>query len=68
MTPDMNWSNLEIDHLKPVCMFIKSKDEELKETFSWKSTQPSLKHDHQLKGTKFSSLVYLLQFTKTYQF
>ena len=30
----MNWSNIEIDHVKPNCMFDISKDEELKEAFS----------------------------------
>ena len=38
MTPDMSWFNIEIDHVKPICMFDVSKDEELKETFSWKNT------------------------------
>ena len=49
MTPDMNWSNIEIDHVKPICMFDVSKDDELKKAFSWKNTQPLLKHDHQQK-------------------
>ena len=39
----MNWSNIEIDHVKPICMFDVSKDEELKEAFSLKNTQPLLK-------------------------
>ena len=33
-TPEMNWSNIEIDHVKPICMFDVSKDEELKEAFN----------------------------------
>ena len=49
-------------------MFDLSKDEELKETFNWKNTQPLLKKDHQLKGTKFNFLDYHLQFIKAYQF
>ena len=67
-TPEMNWSEIEVDHVKPVCMFDVSKDEELKEAFSWKNTQPLLKHDHQKKGTKFDFLDYQLQFLKAYQF
>ena len=43
MTPEMNWSNTEIDHVKPICMFDVSKDEVLRETFNWKNTQPLLK-------------------------
>ena len=37
-TPDMNWSNIEIDHVKPICMFNKTDDEELKLAFNWKET------------------------------
>ena len=64
----MNWINIEIYHVKPTCMFDVTKDEELKEKFSWKNTQPLLKHDHQQKGTKFNFLDYQLQFIKAYQF
>ena len=68
MTPDMNWSNTEIDHVKPNCMFDVSTDKHLGEAFNWKNTQPSLKNDHQQKGTKFNFLGYQLQFIKAYQF
>ena len=39
-TPEMNWGYIEIDHIKPICMFEISKEEELKEAFNWKNTQP----------------------------
>ena len=68
MTPEMNWSNIEIDHIKAFCLFDVSKDEELREAFSWKNTQPLLKHDHQKKGTTFIFPDYQLQFVKAYQF
>ena len=55
-TPEMNWSNIEIDHVKPICMFDVSKDDELKEAFRWKTTQPLLKQDHLHKGTIFNFL------------
>ena len=67
-TPEMNWSNIEIDHVKAICLFDVTKDEELKEAFSWKNTQPLLKHDHHQKGTKFNFLDYQNQFIKAYQF
>ena len=38
-TPEMNWENIEIDHVKPICMFDVTKDEELKEAFNWRNTQ-----------------------------
>ena len=68
MTPEMNWSNIEIDHVKPICMFDITKDDELREAFSWKNTQPLLKHDHHLQGTKFNFLDYQLQLIKAHQF
>ena len=52
MTPEINWSNIEKEHFKAICVFDVSKDEELREAFNWKNTQPLLKHDHQQKGRK----------------
>ena len=68
MTPDMTWNNIQIDHVKPICLFDVTKDEELKEAFNWKNTQPLLKEVHSLKGNKFNFLDYQLQFMKAYQF
>ena len=67
-TPEMTWDNIEIDHVKAICLFDVSKDEELREAFNWRNTQPLLKHDHQKKGIKFNFLDYQLQFIKAYQF
>ena len=50
MTAEMNWSNKEIDHVRPICMFGLSKDEQLKEAFCWKSSQPLSKEIHSHKG------------------
>ena len=49
-------------------MFDVIKDEEVREAFSWKNTQPLLKDNHQKKGIKFIFLDYQLQFIKAYQF
>ena len=67
-TPEMNWSNREVDHVKPICMFDVSDDEQLKEAFNWRNTQPLLKKYHQQKGIKFNFLEYQLHFIKAYQF
>ena len=67
-TAEMNWSNIEIDHVNPICMFDVTKNDELREAFNWKNTQPLIKHDHQQKGIKFNFLDYQLQFIKAYQF
>ena len=68
MTPDMTWDNIEIDHVKDICLFDISNDEQLKEAFNWRNTQPLLKKDHQKKGIKFNVLDYQNQFIKSYQF
>ena len=68
MTPDMTWNNIQIDHVKPICLFDITNDEELKEAFNWKNTQPLLKEVHSQKGIKFNLLDYRLQFIKAYQF
>ena len=67
-TPEMNWENIEIDHVKPIGLFDVSDDEQFKEAFSGKNTQPLLKHDHQQKGVKLNFLEYQLQFIKAFQF
>ena len=36
MTPNLNWTNIEIDHVKPLCMFDVSKDKALGRPFCWK--------------------------------
>ena len=58
MTPDMIWDNIEIDHVKVIGLFDVSKDDELREAFNWKNTQPLMKEDHQQKGIKFNFLDY----------
>ena len=64
MNPEMNWSNIEIYHVQPIYMFDVTKDDDLKEGFNWKSTQPLLKPDLQHKVTNFNFLDYQLQFIK----
>ena len=68
MTPEVNWTNIELDQIKPICMFDVSKDEELREALNWKNTQLLLKEVHQQKWIKFNFLDYQLQFIKAYQF
>ena len=45
MTQDMKWSNIEVDHIKPICMFDLSKDEELEEYSTLTQTRSSTKRD-----------------------
>ena len=68
MTPEMNWLNIEIDHVKPICLFDVSQVEELGEAFCWKNTQPLLEEVYSQKGIYFIFLDYQLQVIKSYQF
>ena len=49
-TSEMNWLNIEIDHVKPICLFDISEDKVLRECFNWKNTQPLLKEILKQKG------------------
>ena len=68
MMPEMNWSNINLDHVKPISSFDISKDEELKEAFNWRNTMPLLKENNLRKGSKYNELDYGLKFIKAYQF
>ena len=60
----MNWSTVEIDHVKPISMFDASDDEELKFAFNWKNTQTLLEEIHSKKDVKINLLDCQKQFTK----
>ena len=40
MTPEMNWTNIEIDHVKPICLFDVPKAEEKKKHSPGKILSP----------------------------
>ena len=63
----MIWSNIDVDHVRPISTFDVSKDEELGGTFTWKKTQILLRQDHQQKGTKSHFPAYSLQFVEDCQ-
>ena len=58
MTPDMNWSNIEIDHVKSNSLLNVFKDDEINEAFNWNITRPISTEVHLSKGTKFDFLAY----------
>ena len=53
MASDITWDNFGIDHVKPICMFDISIEEELKDAFNWKNTQPLSKQDLQQKRSNY---------------
>ena len=68
MTPEMDFSNIHIDHVKPISSFDISNEDELLEAFNWKNTQPLLKQDNLKKHTKFNEENYASQFRKAREF
>ena len=64
----MNWQTIKIDHVKPFCLFDISNDEQLKDAFNWRKTQPLLKEVHQQKRVKFNLLDYRFKFIKSHEF
>ena len=63
----MKWSNNETDHMKSISAFDKSKNEELRETFSWKNTNFLWTKFICTKELKFFFLDFRLEFIKGYQ-
>ena len=55
MTYEVNWSNREIDLVKPISIFFVSKDEEVKEAFKGRSKQALLKQLHHQKEVNLIS-------------
>ena len=68
MTPEMNFNNIHIDHVKPISSFDISNDNELLEAFNWRNTQPLLKQDNLRKSAKFNEKDYTKQFKKAREF
>ena len=53
-TPEKHWSNIEIDHVKAICLFGISNDEELKLAVSWKILNP---HSNKIIGKRVQNLI-----------
>ena len=68
MTPELKWGNIEIDHVKPICMFDVSKDKKIERSVLLEKYSTTLKKDHQQKRTKLNILDYQLQFIEVHQF
>ena len=68
MTPEMSWSNIHIDHVRPISSFDLTDKQQLLKAFNWKNTQPLLAKDNLAKGSKYSDLDYQLQFIKANDF
>ena len=51
-TPEMNWSNTEIDHVKPICNFVVSNDEEVRDAFKLEKHSALIERNSSTKGNE----------------
>ena len=58
MTSEMNWSNNESGHVKPICFFDLCIDKVLQGAFNWINTQLLSTQVHQQEGTKLIFLKF----------
>ena len=54
MTTDMKWTNIELDHVRPLSSFNLTNTNQLKEVSLHSNLQPLLKRDNCSKGLKIS--------------
>ena len=57
MTPDVNWSIVEIDHGILISSMDLSRKEELREAFNWRNTQPLGKMPINIKELRLFALI-----------
>ena len=53
MTPEMNWNNIDLDHVRRLSSFDLTVPEQLKEASHFSNIQPLLKKDNRRKGSKY---------------
>lgn len=51
---DMNYGKWEIDHIRPICSFDLTKDEDIIQCFHYTNMQPLWREENQAKGTSWS--------------
>ena len=51
---DMNYGEWEIDHIRPICSFDLTKDEDVIQCFHYTNMQPLWREENQAKGTSWS--------------
>ena len=68
MTSDMNWNNIELDHVRPLSSFDLTDPEQLKEAAHFSNIQPLLKSDNRKKGSKYHEHDLVVQNEKVYDY
>ena len=56
MTPEMNWDNIHLDHIKPVCSFNLDNHEDFLDCCNYTNLQPLLANDNLTKSGKWNDI------------
>ena len=68
MSDDMNWGNIELDHVRPLSSFDLSDIEQLKEAAHYSNIQPLLAKDNRLKSNRIHEYDLWSQSEKLYDY
>ena len=68
MTPNMNWDNIHLDHVRPLSSFDLKDIEQLKEASHYTNIQPLLAKDNLLKGDRYHEYDIWLQSENVYDY
>ena len=61
MTGDMNWGNIDLDHVRPLSSFDLTDPEQLKEASHYSNIQPLLKKENRRKGNRYNDHDLMVQ-------
>ena len=68
MSPEMNWKNIDLDHVRPLSSFDLTDPEQLKEAAHFSNIQPLFKHDNRKKGANYHEHDLMVQNEKLYEY
>ena len=68
MTPDMNWLNIQLDHVRPLSSFDLKDYEQLKEATHYTNIQPLLAKDNRSKSDRYHEFDLWLQSENLYNY
>ena len=68
MTPEMNWKNIDLDHVRPLSSFDLTDPEQLKEAAHFSNIQPLFKHDNRKKGARYHEHDLMVQNENLYEY
>ena len=67
-SPEMNWKNIDLDHVHPLSSFNQADPNQLKEASHFSNIQPLLKQDNRKKGSRYHEHDLAVQKEKVYDY